>query len=142
MTENVIHTQVYKAELSELDSVLAFVEDILSSYECSMKTQMQLNICIEEIFVNICHYAYENMENLGCTVDVLVHDGEVSITFTDSGMFFNPLDKEDPDINAKAEERDVGGLGIYMVKKSMDHCEYSRVDEKNIFTISKRILNV
>lgn len=123
-----------------LEKVIGFVEEALEQHECSMKTIMQVDLCVEEIFVNIAHYAY--YPNVGdATVEVSV-DGEplqVSITFMDQGAPYDPLAKEDPDITLPAEERRIGGLGIFLVKKNMDDVKYEYKDGSNILTISKKV---
>lgn len=126
-----------EATLDRLDDVLAFVGDELENGGCDMKTQTQINIVVEEIFVNIAHYAY-NPEVGGTTVRISVED-EIKIVFEDKGKPYNPLEKKDPDITKPAEEREIGGLGIFMVKKIMDSVTYRNEDGKNILSISKQI---
>ncbi len=117
----------------------AWVEEELEKAGASMKSMMQVTVCFEEIFVNVAHYAYgEGEGNVELVLDCI--DGVFSITFIDSGVFFDPLAKEDPDITVAAEERKIGGLGILMVKKSMDDVSYEYKDNKNIFTMKKNIL--
>lgn len=117
----------------------AWVEEELEKAGASLKSVMQVTVCFEEIFVNVAHYAYG--EETGEVEIVLDNEnGIFSIAFIDSGQFFDPLAKEDPDITASAEERRIGGLGILMVKKSMDDVSYEYKDNKNIFTMKKNIL--
>lgn len=125
-----------EAKTENLDQVLAFVDEELEKYECGMKTQMQIDIAVEEIFVNIAHYAY-NPAVGKATIRIEVTDGTVSLTFIDNGIPYDPLAKEDPDITLSAEERQIGGLGIFMVKKSMDDVKYEYKDGSNILTFSK-----
>jgi anti-sigma regulatory factor (Ser/Thr protein kinase) len=115
---------VIEAKLENLDTVLDFVAELPT----------QVTIAVEEIFVNIAHYAY-TPETGSVTIRMSVQENIV-IEFEDSGKPYNPLEKEDPDIKASAEEREVGGLGIFMVKKIMDKVEYRREGNKNILTIS------
>ena len=103
-----------------------------------MKTQTQINIAVEEIFVNIAHYAYEN-HNGQARITITRKGSDAEITFTDSGVPYDPLAKPDPDVTLSAEERQIGGLGIYIVKKSMDSVSYEHRDAKNILVISKKI---
>ena len=121
-----------------LDDVMAFVEEELDKADCPMKISMQITVAVEEIFVNIAHYAYPDGQG-GMKLAVSNDDGIVTLCFTDSGIPFDPLAKADPDITLSAEERGIGGLGIYMVKKSMDEVRYERRDGQNIFAISKKI---
>ena len=125
-----------EAKTENLDQVLAFVDEELEKYECGMKTQMQIDIAVEGIFVNIAHYAY-NPAVGKATIRIEVTDGTVSLTFIDNGIPYDPLAKEDPDITLSAEERQIGGLGIFMVKKSMDDVKYEYKDGSNILTFSK-----
>ena len=130
------------AKIENLDAVLAFVEAELC--ECTMKQQRQIAIAVEEIFVNIAHYAYAP-DTGGAVIRVRRRDtavngacgrgDEVVIEFEDNGKPYNPLEKRDPDITLGVEEREVGGLGIFMVKKIMDSVEYRRGGDKNILTI-------
>ena len=126
------------AALNQLDNVLDFVNSELAEYNCSVKLQTQVAIAVEEIFVNIAHYAY-NPQIGEATVQCEV-DGDplhITIQFLDGGKPYNPLDREDPDTTLPAEERDIGGLGVYLVKKSMDALSYEYKDGKNILTIQK-----
>ena len=130
--------RVFPATDKALTDALAFVEDELTAAGCSMKTLMQIQICVEEMFVNVAHYAYNGAEGT-VTLNIDVENGLMTITLTDSGLPFDPLAKDDPDITLSAAERPIGGLGIFMVKKSMDEVEYNRKDDKNIFTMKKHI---
>ena len=129
-----------QASVEKLDEVLAFVEENLEKNECPMKVLMQVQIAVEEIFVNIAHYAYDFGPG---TATIRVEVGgdplQVIITFIDQGIPYDPLKKEDPDVTLSAEERKIGGLGIFMVKKSMDDVKYEYTDGKNILTICKKI---
>lgn len=128
------------ATLEQLETVQAFIAEELETANCSMKAEMQIQIAVEEIYVNIAHYAY-NPEAGEATVRCSVGGDpiQVMIQFLDHGKPFNPLDKEDADITLSAEERQIGGLGILMVKKSMDQVAYAYEDGKNILTIKKTL---
>ena len=125
-----------KADCIELGNITAFIDGILESHECPPKVQMQIDLCVEEVFVNIANYAYPDGEG---NVDIAINtlEQEVSIIFTDCGIPYDPLQKTDPDVTLSAEERDVGGLGIFLVKKNMDSVAYYRVDGKNVLTLKK-----
>ncbi len=129
-----------EAKVENLDKVIAFVDEQLESCECSPKAQMQLEVAVEELFVNIANYAY-NPETGSATVRVETRRDPVSvvITFIDRGVPYDPLAKEDPDVTLAADDRKIGGLGIYMVKKSMDDISYSYTDGQNILTIRKNL---
>ena len=128
------------ALVSNLDQVLAFVDGQLETMDCSMKAQMQIDVAVEEIYVNIANYAYAPETGKAyISVQPDPDNASVTIEFRDSGIPFDPLAKADPDVTLSAEERNIGGLGIYMVKKSMDALEYSRKDGQNIMTITKKL---
>ena len=128
------------ATVDNIDAVTAFVDEQLEALDCPIKAQMQINIAIDELFGNIAHYAY-NPDVGEATVRVEVKEDPLSvmITFIDGGVPYDPLASEDPDITLSAEERAIGGLGIFMVKKSMDEITYRYEDEKNILSIRKKI---
>ena len=127
------------ATKENLLKVNEFVEANLEKIECPMKAMMQISVAVEEIYINIASYAYGDA--IGQAEILLDTDtaGQVSITFMDSGTPYDPLAKEDPDITLSAEERGIGGLGIYMVKKSMDDVQYKHEDGKNILTLIKKL---
>ena len=126
------------AQTSELGQVLAFADNILEEAGCSAKSQMQIDIAIEEIFVNIAHYAYPSGDGKAL-IEIETDEANkcVRITFEDQGIPYDPLKNEDPDITLSADERPIGGLGIFMVKKSMDEVSYENKEGKNRLTIKK-----
>ena len=120
--------------LESMDQVTAFVEQELEASEVSMKVIAQMNIAVDEIFSNISRYSGAS----DATVGVSVEAGCITLRFADNGRPYNPTEKPDPDITLPAEERDIGGLGIYMVKKSMDRVVYEYRDGLNILTLTKQ----
>lgn len=130
--------KVFEANKEKLHEVLAFTESELEKHDCNMKTQMLISVMVEEIFVNIASYAYPDGKGEATIIMDFVED-DVEITFVDKGIAFNPLAKEDPDVTLSAEERDIGGLGIYMVKKTMEDVKYERVNDENRLSFKKGI---
>lgn len=128
------------ATVENIETVTAFVNEQLEALNCSIKSQTQIDIAIDELFGNIAHYAY-NPEVGPVTVRVEVTGDPITviITFIDHGIPYDPLKKEDPNITLSAEEREIGGLGIYIVKKSMDDITYEYKDGQNILKIKKKI---
>lgn len=128
------------AVVENVAAVTAFVDEQLEQLDCPMKAQMQVDIAIDELFGNIAHYAY-NPETGPATVRVEVIENPLAvvITFIDNGIPYDPLAQADPDVTLSAEEREIGGLGIYMVKKSMDDISYEYKDGQNILKIKKNI---
>ena len=131
-----------EATVENLDRVLAFVDQHLENAGCSMKEQMQIDVAVEEIFVNIANYAYQpDKGNATVRIEVTEEPVVVVITFIDQGVPYDPLAKEDPDITLSAEERQIGGLGIFMVKQSVDDVIYEYKDGRNILTLKKGLAN-
>ena len=129
-----------EAKVENLDKVIAFVDEEIDKLECSQKIRVQIDVAVEELFVNIAHYAYRpDVGPATVRVEVEKDPPAVSITFIDHGIPYDPLAKEDPDITLSAEERSIGGLGIFMVKKSMDDIDYEYKDGQNILHIRKLI---
>ncbi|MBQ7168897.1 MAG: SpoIIE family protein phosphatase [Synergistaceae bacterium] len=127
-----------EANTERLHDVIAFVDEYLEKWGCPMEFIMQIELAVEEIFVNIASYAYKDD---GGTAKISIrHLGkDVEIIFTDSGTPHNPLEHEDPDITLGADERDIGGLGIYIVKQSMNSVSYEYIDDNNVLKMRKNI---
>ncbi len=128
------------AEVAQLEKINGFIGEELEKYGCSMKVQMQVELAVEEIFVNIASYAYHpEIGEAEIDVDAGGNPPTVTIRFLDHGTPFNPLERSDVDVTKAAESRDVGGLGIFLVKKNMDDVVYSYEDGKNVLTIRKTL---
>lgn len=121
--------------VEKLPEATAFFEDILSEAQVSMKVIAQINIAVDEIFSNIAHYSGATIATLGCQI----LDNRVVLRFSDNGRPYNPIDKPDPDTTLSAEEREIGGLGIFMVKKTMTDVAYKYADGLNILTLTKEL---
>jgi len=128
------------ATVENIETVTDFVNEQLEALDCPMKAQMQIDIAIDELFGNIAHYAY-NPEIGKATVRVEVTEDPLAvvITFIDNGVPYDPLAKADPNTTLSAEEREIGGLGIFMVKKTMDEIAYEYKDGQNILAIKKNL---
>ena len=132
--------KTFPAKVEALSDVLGFVDETLESYECPMKTQTAICVAIEEVFVNVAHYAYGEGEGdmtLGIRFDT--ESREITFRMTDKGTPFDPLKKPDPDITLSAEEREIGGLGIFITKKTMDTVTYAYENGENVLTMIKKI---
>ena len=128
------------ATLDNIEVVTAFIDEQLEALDCSMKALMQIDIAIDELFGNIAHYAYGDAAGEATVrFDFDEATRMASIAFIDGGVPFNPLEKAEPDVTLSAEERAIGGLGIFMVKKSMDKLEYSHENGYNVLTVHKQI---
>ena len=129
-----------EAVKENITAVTMFVDEQLEALECSMKAQMQLDVAVDELFTNIASYAYPSgTGNATIRLDFDPADRMFSITFIDSGIPYNPLEKPAPDVTLSAEERSIGGLGIFLVKKTMDDMTYRYENNQNIVTIRKKI---
>jgi sigma-B regulation protein RsbU (phosphoserine phosphatase) len=131
---------IFKAQTDALPDVLGFVDRMLEKYECPMKLQTAICVAIEEVFVNVARYAYENGEG-DVRLGIGFNEESRTVTFrmTDQGVPFDPLKKPDPDITLSADDREIGGLGIFITKKTMDSVEYVYENGKNILTMTKKI---
>ena len=127
-----------EASLDNMDRVTKFIEDGLAAHDGN-SIKIAMDIAVEEIFVNIANYAYGDKKGMATiTVEFFKDPNAIKVVFEDSGTPYNPLQKPDPDVTLSSEERQIGGLGVYMVKKSMDEMTYEYEDGKNILTIVKK----
>lgn len=125
-----------EAKTENLDKINDFTADILIGKP--MKLLMQIDLAVEEIFVNIANYAYE--DKIGKVwVECTLENDILTIIFEDEGKPFDPLKKDDPDVTASAEEREIGGLGIFLTKKLMDDVNYEYKNGRNVLTLVKKI---
>ena len=130
--------RIENAAISDIPAVTEFVEAELEKLDCPMKSTIQINVAIDELFSNIVKYGYVKQPG-PVTVSVIARDDPhgVCIRFEDEGIPYNPLNKEDPDVSLSVEERGIGGLGIFLVKKTMDDIKYAYDNGKNILSITK-----
>ena len=128
------------AEAAALETVNAFIQEKLESINCPKRAKMQMMLAVEEIFVNISSYAYHpEVGQAEVGVDIDGDPPTVTIRFLDQGRPFNPLEKPDADITLSAQDREIGGLGILLIKKIMDQVDYTYENGKNILIIKKEI---
>ena len=132
--------KTFPAKTEVLSDVLGFVDQMLDTFECPMKIQTAVCVAIEEVFVNVANYAYGDGEG-DMTLSIGLDEDSRVITFrmADKGIPFDPLKKPDPDITLSAEEREIGGLGIFITKKTMDSVTYTYENGENILTMIKKI---
>ena len=136
--QNTDGEMVVSAKVENIPVITEAIDQLLEGMDCPMKAQVQVDVAIDEIFANIANYAYPN-GNGKATIryEPLKEPNGIQLTFIDSGVPFNPLEVKDPDTTLSAEEREIGGLGIFMVRKSMDDVQYEYKDRHNILTIRK-----
>ena len=130
------------ATIENIPRVTEWMDEALEKVGCAPRPLMQLHVVLDEVFSNIARYAYKQRKDRGSVTVRFEYDPETktaAITFTDHGRPYNPLEKEDPDVTLSAEERKIGGLGVYMTKKIMDEVTYEYKDQCNRLTIRKMI---
>jgi len=129
------------ANVNELPNVISFTQRELEKFDFSFKIISGFNLVVEELFVNIANYAYVDKKDGKCkiTIDYNKEDQKVILSLEDDGIQFNPLEREEPNINLSVEDRPIGGLGILLVKKNMDNIEYRYENNKNILILSKNV---
>ena len=136
--KNRVRELTLPATTENLSKVTDFLEEVLEQAGCPIKAQMQINVAVEEVFVNIANYAYApKTGDATIRAELSETPRAIRITFLDRGMPYDPLLKADPDVTASAEERKIGGLGVFLVKKTMDDVRYLYRDGQNILTIQK-----
>ena len=128
---------VLKSNLENLDSILLAIEEFLEDKDVAMKSKLQLELVIEELFVNICNHAYEKEGEVKIQYGLLEDPLRIIINFIDEGVEFNPLIKEAPDLTLSVDEREIGGLGLTIVRKNADKLDYRYEDNHNILTVEK-----
>ncbi len=128
------------AAIESIEAATDFINYILEGAGCPMKAQVQLDVALDELMSNVAMYAYAP-ETGDVTVSIKILDDprRAVITITDKGVPYDPLKKEDPDVTLSADEREIGGLGIFIVKKSMDDMTYAYKNGKNVVTVVKNI---
>ena len=138
--EGNMESKIFPAKTEELTDVLAFIEQNLEKHECAMKVQTAICVAIEEVFVNVAHYAYgKGQGDVKFTITFDKETRNMTFRMADKGIPFDPLKKPEPDITLSAEEREIGGLGIFITKKTMDQVTYAYENGENILTMTKKI---
>ena len=124
-----------EAKIQNVDKVTEFVNTVLEEHDCPLKIQMQLDVAIDEIFGNIAYYAYEDGSgDATIQIEMEQESRTVTLTFIDQGVPYNP------DTTLDIEEREIGGLGIFLVKKTMDEVSYEYAEGQNILTLKKKLI--
>ena len=127
-----------EAVIQNVETVTEFVNAVLEENDCPAKVQMRIDVALDEIFGNIAYYAYGNScGNVTIQIEIEKDLPGIVLTFIDQGMPYNPLENKEPDITLDIEEREIGGLGIFLVKKTMDALSYEYVDGQNVLTLKK-----
>lgn len=129
-----------EAAVQNIPKIISFIDNALDEWGATVKTKYRIDVAADEILVNISHYAYQpKVGEVTVRLDLDEATRMLSIVFTDSGMPFDPLQKPDPDVTLPKEQRQIGGLGIFIVKKIMDAVDYRREGGRNILTLNKKL---
>lgn len=133
---------IEKASIGSIPEITEFIENELEKVDCPIKTKVQIDVAVDEICSNIINHGYEGREGMLTVRFIFKEEPRIAcISFIDEGIPYNPLTKEDPDVTLSADERSIGGLGIFMVKKTMDDIKYKYENGQNVLTIIKRLGN-
>ena len=130
--------KVFAADIKNIDAVLTYLEEDMAQKNIVTEKRANIIVAAEEIFSNIAQYAYPPGSGIA-RIKTQIKNGTYIVQFSDKGTAYNPLDKTDPDVTKSAEERNIGGLGIFLVKKMTDNVTYQHLDGQNILTISINI---
>ena len=133
-----MRTKIFPATLDALDDALEFVEASLRETNCDAKSVMQIKLALEEVFVNVVHYGYRSAQNGTIEISMEIDTNCLLLRLSDAGAPFNPLEHNDPDVSVSAQARNIGGLGIFLVKKLMDSVGYEYKDKHNVLTLVKK----
>ena len=138
--ETAMKEKVFTAKKETLPEVMRFTEECLENFECPMKSSMAICVAVEEIFINVASYAYPDGDG-NATLSLGFDENErlMTLVIKDNGVPFNPLERAEPDITLSADEREIGGLGIFITKKTMDTVSYAYENGENILTMTKKI---
>ena len=126
-------------EISQLSAITDFVENLVEEWELSPGLAMSLNLVLEEAFTNVVFYAYNDEKQHVIDLNFSKNGDQLKIVLTDDGSEYDPTQKPDPDFDVPIEKRNVGGLGIFLIKKIMDTVEYQRKDNKNYLVMTKTL---
>jgi anti-sigma regulatory factor (Ser/Thr protein kinase) len=139
MGNNKIKHFVIENQIGELSSLAEKIDELAEEWKLSQGLALNMNLVIEEAVSNIIFYAFANNGKHEIGISVSLTNNQLTIKITDDGVPFNPLAQEQPDITLPAEERPVGGLGIFLISQIMDNMHYTRQKNRNILTLNKSI---
>ena len=133
------NTLYIKNELEQLTRLYAFLDRQAGVYKLEELLSMQIKLALEDAVTNVILYAYPDKKDQDIRIDMSCENKRLTIVITDTGIAFNPLERQEPDLTLSLEERPIGGLGIFLVKQLMTEVTYSHSDGKNILTMTKDI---
>ena len=132
-------TLALKNDIEEINRLHSFIEEVGEAFALPMKTVMNLNLVLEEAVTNLIMYAYPKEEHEYIHLTAKEQEGKLIFILTDSGKAFDPTQAPDADITLSADDRQIGGLGIFLIRKIMNEVKYERIDGKNVLTLEKEL---
>ena len=138
MRNGFLHLAI-KNQLSELEPLAMRVEEFVEDHGLPPKTAQEINLCLDEVVTNIVSYGYDDKNEHVIDVRIALDQGQLKIEIEDDARAFDPLQAADPDVTKPIEERSIGGLGVFFVRKLMTHTAYEREGGKNKLVLGKRV---
>ena len=132
-------TLALKNNIDEINRLHTFIEEVGETFELPIKVVLNLNLVLEEAVTNVIMYAYPQEQNEHIYLTAKKQDDRLVFVLTDSGIAFDPTQTPDADITLSADERQIGGLGIFLIRKIMNEVKYERIDDKNVLTLEKEL---
>ena len=126
-------------DIAEISRLATFIEEVGEAFELTPDVIFNLNLVIEEAVVNVINYAYPKEEHQSIYLSANLHNGSIVFVLTDTGKEFDPTQAPEADITLSAEERPIGGLGIFLIRQIMNEVKYQRIDGKNVLTLEKKL---
>lgn len=133
-------TIILANDISEIGRLYEFIEEIGSEFSLSPEIVFNLNLVLEEAVVNIINYAYPKEEHQSIYLSARLHEGSIILVLTDTGKEFDPTAAPEADVTLSADERQIGGLGIFLIRQIMNEVKYERIEGKNVLTLEKKLL--
>lgn len=126
-------------DISEISRLADFVEEIGNDFSLTPDIVFNLNLVLEEAVVNVINYAYPKEEHQSIYLSARLHEGSIILVLTDTGKEFDPTMAPEADVTLSAEDRQIGGLGIFLIRQIMNEVRYERIEGKNVLTLEKKL---
>lgn len=127
-------------DISEISRLYEFIEELGNDFSLSPDIVFNLNLVLEEAVVNIINYAYPKEEHESIYLSARMHEGSIILVLTDTGKEFDPTAAPEADVTLSADERQIGGLGIFLIRQIMNEVKYERIEGKNVLTLEKKLM--
>ena len=127
-------------DISEISRLYEFIEELGNDFSLSPDIVFNLNLVLEEALVNIINYAYPKEEHESIYLSARMHEGSIILVLTDTGKEFDPTAAPEADVTLSADDRQIGGLGIFLIRQIMNEVKYERIEGKNVLTLEKKLM--